>query len=169
MGQLTELLIDAHGVGEFTLLLPALVRLAGQQSEQGEALKWITLVSVPYLPYAPALACSGLDLSRLLVVRSRQGMDALWAIEQALHSRTCAAVVGWSETADERPLRRLQLATEAGGSWLVLFRPSQLRSTQSPAPLRVHLEWERAGSRLVLNILKRRGGPPATISVDIGR
>jgi hypothetical protein len=169
LGQLTELLIDAHGLGEFTLLLPTLVRLTGWQSRPGEPLKWATLVAPPYIPYAPALARSGIDLARLLVIHSRQDMDTLWAIEQALRSQTCAVVVGWSETHDERPLRRLQLAAEASGTWAVLFRSSRLQAARSPAPLRIHLAWEQAGRRLMLNILKRRGGAPAVVSVDIGR
>lgn len=169
LGQLTEFLIDAHGVGEFTLLLPALGLLADQQAQQGKPSKWVTLVSPPYMPYAPALARSGMDLARLLVVHSRQEMDTLWAMEQALHSQTCAAVVGWSQIADKAPLRRLQLAAETGDSWAVLFRPSHLRSSGSPAPLRIHLAWEPVGSRLMLSVLKRRGGAPLTAGVDIGR
>ena len=103
------------------------------------------------------------------MVHSRQDMDTLWAIEQALHSRTCAAVVGWSDAADEVFLRRLQLAAEASGSWTVLFRASHQRLTRSPAPLRIRLAWEQPGRRLVLDILKRRGGPPAEAHVDLAR
>lgn len=169
LGQLIELLIDAHGVGELTLLLPALGMLTSQQWQQDAPLKWVTLVSPPYIPYAPALARSGIDLYRLLVVHSRQDMDTLWAMEQTLHSQTCAAVLGWSEIADEAPLRRLQLAAEASNSWVVLFRPSSLRSSRSPAPLRIHLAWEQGGNRLMLGVLKRRGGPPVMAGVDIGR
>lgn len=167
LGQLTEILIDTYGVGEFTLLLPGLCRLAEQHAGRG-ALKWVALIAPPYMPYAPALARSGIDLSSLLVVHSRRNMDMLWAMEQALRSQTCAAVTGWSESADEAPLRRLQLAAEGSESWAVLFRPAHLRSSRSPAPLRIHLACERVGTRLMLDVLKRRGGPPAQTGVDIG-
>jgi cell division inhibitor SulA/protein ImuA len=166
LGQLTEFLIDAHGTGEFTLLLPAFRALTGRQDQP---LKWVAMVAPPYTPYAPALTRAGLDLARLLVIHSRRDMDTLWAMEQALRSRTCAAVVGWSESVDETSLRRLQLAAEVSESWAVLFRSADLRSSRSPAPLRIHLAWGCAGDRLVLNILKRRGGPPAMAGVDVGR
>jgi protein ImuA len=166
LGQLTELLMDLNGVGELTLLLPALARLTRQQ---GAPAGWGALIAPPYIPYAPALRRAGVDLSKLLVVHARQDMDTLWAMEQALHSRTCAVVVGWSQAADDASLRRLQLAAEASGSWVVLFRPSHLRSTRSPAPLRIHLVRHQDGDRLSLHITKRRGGPPAMAGVDVGR
>jgi hypothetical protein len=90
-------------------------------------------------------------------------------MEQAMRTQTCAAVVGWSDAAHEAPLRRLQLAAEAGGAWAVLFRPSRLRSSISPAPLRIHLMRDRDGNRLVMRVLKRRGGGPLVVSADIGR
>jgi cell division inhibitor SulA/protein ImuA len=165
-GQLTELLIDAHGIGELSLLLPALAAASARDDRQGTP-GWITLVSPPHVPYAPALARCGLELSRLLVVHSKRDIDTLWAVEQAVHAGTCAAVVGWSAILDEGALRRLQLAAEASGTWTVLVRPSRLRATRSPAPLRVCLRREGMAHRLVVEILKRRGGPPATVTLDI--
>lgn len=167
LGQLTELLVADHGLGEFTLLLPALRRLLAQQ-QPGEARRWVSLVSPPYVPYAPALLQAGMDLSRLLLVRPRRELDMLWAMEQALHARACAAVVGWSSLADETPLRRLQLAAAAGDAWTVLFRPAGLRSLRSPAPLRLHLRRERTGGPLVIEVLKRRGGRPMSLRLDTG-
>ena len=169
LGQLTELLIDLHGVGELTLLLPALGRLTRQHDGQGAPAGWGALIAPPYIPYAPALRHAGVDLSRLLVVHARQDMDTLWAMEQALRSRTCAVVVGWLQAADDTSLRRLQLAAEASGSWAVLFRPSHLRATRSPAPLRIHLVQHQDGGRLSLNITRRRGGAPAMTGVDVSR
>ena len=166
LGQLTELLVDDHGVGELTLLLPTLIQLTWSDDN---ASRWVTLVSPPYIPYAPPLSRAGIDLTRLLVVHSRQDVDTLWAIEQALHSQTCAAVIGWSDAVDEVVLRRLQLAAEASGSWTVLFRPSRLRFVRSPAPLRIHLAWEEPGRRIALDVLKRRGGPPSAAHVDVSR
>ncbi|MBM4196212.1 MAG: translesion DNA synthesis-associated protein ImuA [Gammaproteobacteria bacterium] len=163
LGELTELLVADHGIGELSLLLPALARLT-QATQVGEGTsRWITLVAPPHIPYAPALVQSGLDLSHLLVVHARQGSDALWAIEQALHSRSCAAVVGWSDTEEETVLRRLQLAAEASAAWVVLFRSAHLRRLRSPAPLRIGIRQTAGGRRLLLDILKRRGGPPVSM------
>ena len=159
VGQLVELLADPYGIGELRLLMPALAGLAD---------KWIVLIAPPYIPYAPAFAEHGLNMSRLLVVRCRRQVDTLWAIEQALHSHSCAALLAWSDGADECALRRLQLAAEAHGACLlVLFRPLRLRRQRSPAALRIQLSPGTAGA-LELRVFKNRGGPPETVVVSIG-
>lgn len=168
LGQLTELLIDAHGVGEFALLLPALRGLMMSQ-RRGTQDDWVALASFPHIPYAPALARAGIDLSRLLLIRSGRDSDTLWAMEQALHARACAAVVGWSDSRDVVSLRRLQLAAEAGNAWTVLFRSARLQSLRSPAPLRIRLLRESGRDRLELRVLKRRDGPAVVVGVDTGR
>jgi len=159
VGQLIELLVDPYGIGELRLLMPALAGLTG---------KWIVLIAPPYIPYAPAFAEQGLNMSRLLVVRCRRQVDTLWAIEQALHSTTCAALLAWSDGADECSLRRLQLAAEAHGACLlVLFRSLRLRRQRSPAALRIQLRPAAAGA-IELQVFKNRGGSPATVVVSIG-
>src|SRR5690625_3239124 len=87
LGALTEILHDHAGIGELRLLMPALARL----SRSG---RWIVLVAPPHIPYAPALAASGIVLSRLLLVHPRETgeHDHLWAIEQALRAGTCAEI-----------------------------------------------------------------------------
>src|SRR3954464_9934120 len=62
-GALIELLPAAPGIGELGLVLPALARLTA-------AGKHAVCLAPPHLPYAPALAAAGLDLTRLLVVRA---------------------------------------------------------------------------------------------------
>lgn len=168
LGQLTELLVDDHGTGEFTLLLPALGRLTAENDDAGGAPKWIMLVAPPYMPYAPALAGAGLDPARFLVVHAKQAGDTLWVMEQALRSRTCIAVAGWTNLARQAPLRRLQLAAGPSGAWVLLFRDARARLVPSPAPLRIHFMRERAAGRARLHILKRRGGPPAVAAADLG-
>ena len=154
-----ELLVDPYGIGELRLLMPALAGLTG---------KWIVLIAPPYIPYAPAFAEQGLNMSRLLVVRCRRQVDTLWAIEQALYAQTCVALLAWSDGADEGSLRRLQLAAEAhGGCLLVLFRPLRFRRQRSPAALRIQLSPGTAGA-LELRVFKNRGGPPETVVISIG-
>jgi len=164
LGQLTELLIDAHGIGEFTLLLPA---LRGLMARAGAQNGWAALVSAPHVPYAPALVQAGIDLSRLLLVRPGPEVDTLWAMEQVLRAQTCVAVMGWSGSRAVSPLRRLQLAAEASGAWAVLFRPAHARLSRSASPLRIHLFRERDGDRLMLSVIKRRGGPPVLVGVNV--
>ena len=127
---LLELLLPMDGVGELGLLLPTLVRLA----RQGRSL---AMVAPPYLPYAPALAAAGLDLSRLWVLRA-EGRDALWAAEQALRSGACGAVLCWPQGADDRALRRLAVAAEQGDALGFAFRP--LRALQQPSPAALRIE-----------------------------
>ena len=151
-GMLTEVLPACPGIGELRLLAPVLSRL----SAQGRYLAWI---APPHLPYAPALAAAGIDLSRLLIVRTTQQQDTLWAIEQALRSRACAAVLAWPPQARFADLRRLQLAAQEGQSLVWLFRPPEAAAAPSPAPLRLALS-SQAGVPL-LDIFKRRGRPVA--------
>lgn len=149
-GALTELLIARQGIGELRLLMPALARLS-------ETDGWLAWVAPPYVPYAAALAAVGVDLRRLLVAKPQSEADAWWTAEQALRSGSCGALLGWLRGADERRMRRLQLAAEAGHAWGVLFRHARAAQDRSPAALRLVLE--PAANGLSVRILKRRGGP----------
>lgn len=145
---LTELLVPELGIGAMQLVLPALGALSQNH--------WIVFVAPPHPPYAPALAAAGVNLQHVLWVRAAQQGDALWALEQALRSGSCAAVLGWPRLRDSRGLRRLQLAAEAGRSWGILFRPDRDARQASPAALRLRLTPQADGVRV--EILKRRGG-----------
>ncbi len=159
VGALIELLSESCGVGEFRLLLPALLALDDKRR--------ILLVAPPHIPYAPAFKRYGLDVSRLLIVRCGQDDDALWAVEQALRSGVCAAVLAWVAAADGRALRRLQLAAENSDTWSLLLRPARYSKQRSPAALRMML---KPGIRadIQIQILKYRGGRPQGFCVDIG-
>jgi hypothetical protein len=158
LSTLVELLIPSAGIGEIHLLLPALRQLS--LASPGEP-RWIAWLAPPHLPYAPALADAGLDPARMLVIRPRAGLDLLWAMEQALRSGACTAVLGWIGAADNRALRRLKLAAEAGRSPGFLFRPAAHRQESSPAALRLVLTAHDDG--LDVEILKSRGGMPSRI------
>ena len=151
-GALTEIYPEVEGIGEFSLLAPALARLAIDD-------KWIACIAPPHLPYAPALAALGIDLSRLLVVRTRSRAETLWATRQSIASRACSAVLCWLAGADMPSLRRLQLAAESSPVMAVLFRPSSEARQASPAALKLQLASRLDG--LALRILQRRGAPLA--------
>jgi len=159
LSTLVELLIPSAGIGEIHLLLPALRQLS--LASPGEP-RWIAWLAPPHLPYAPALADAGLDPARMLVIRPRVGLDLLWAMEQALRSGACTAVLGWIGAADNRALRRLKLAAEEGRSPGFLFRPAAHREESSPAALRLVLAAHDDG--LDIEILKSRGGMPSRIN-----
>ncbi|MGD0503463.1 MAG: translesion DNA synthesis-associated protein ImuA [Steroidobacteraceae bacterium] len=157
---LIEVLLDAPGLGEVQLFLPALVQ---SQKVPGET-PWLVWIAPPHEPFAPALAQHGIDLDRLLVVRPVSATEALWAAEQALGSGVCAAVLLWLKGTDDRWLRRLKLAAEAGGALGVLFRPERHRFESSPAALRLLLT--RGNDQPRLDILKIQGGRPGPVELD---
>jgi len=173
---LTEILAVHEGIGELELLVPALARL----SREGRGIVWI---APPHVPYAPALAGRGVDLSRALWVCARSGRDRLWAAEQALRDGDCGAVLLWpaeesgeggnrggirsaardagpaGRVPDARWLRRLQLAAEAGGTLGVLFRAGARACRPSPAALRLALAPGPEG--LEVRVIRCRGRAPA--------
>jgi cell division inhibitor SulA/protein ImuA len=155
---LVEVLLDASGLGEIQLFLPALVE--SQRRTDGEA-PWLVWIAPPHEPFAPALAQEGIELGRLLVVRPATATEALWAAEQALSSGVCAAVLLWLKGTDDRWLRRLKLAAEAGGALGVLFRPERHRFESSPATLRLLLT--RGEHAPHLELIKVQGGRPGPV------
>ena len=144
------MLLSRQGIGELRLLTPALAHLP-------EADGWLAWVAPPYVPYAAALAAVGVRLDRLVVANPQSEADAWWTAEQALRSGACGALLAWLRAADERRMRRLQLAAETGHTWGVLFRHARAAQDRSPAALRLLLEPSTEG--LAVSILKRRGGP----------
>jgi cell division inhibitor SulA/protein ImuA len=160
---LTEILTEQYGIGELRLLMPALARLSTEdpQSDYGEP-GWIAWIAPPFQPYPPALRQSGIDLSRMLIVRPKGPDDILWSAEQALSSGTCSAVLFWPERLDDQASRRLQLAAEKGHSWAVAFRPMNARRQISAAALRLELHSSAKGTRV--HILKSRGGRPTVLN-----
>jgi hypothetical protein len=162
---LIEVLLDDTGLGEVQLFLPALVECQRRIGHGGsDDAPWLVWIAPPHEPYAPALAQQGIDLTRLLVVRPASAMEALWAAEQALGSGVCAAVLLWLKGTDDRWLRRLKLAAEAGGALGVLFRPERHRFESSPASLRVLMT--QGEHEVRLDLLKVQGGRPGP--VDLG-
>lgn len=158
LASLVEILVPAAGVGEIRLLIPALRALSTARPDEP---RWVAWLGPPHLPYAPALAVAGLDPARTLVIRPRAGRDLLWAMELALRSGACAAVLGWVGEASDQALRRLSLAATEGQSIGFLFRPPCHRSEASPATLRLLLAARDNG--LDVEILKSRGGAPSRI------
>jgi hypothetical protein len=143
---LTEILITGQGVGELQLVWPTLARL----SAEGER---IVLVAPPHVPYPQAWQNAGVDLRQLSVIQASE-RDALWAAEQCLRSGSCGAVLCWPQKADDRALRRLQVAAETGQTLAFAYRSIKEAVNPSPAALRIAIDARPAQ----LRILKCRGG-----------
>lgn len=150
---LIEILIPADGIGELQLLWSTLARL----SQAGER---IVLVAPPYVPFAAAWQAAGIDLRQMQIVEAK-GRDALWATEQCLRSGSCGAVLSWPQKADDRALRRLQMAAETGRTLAFAYRPLKSAANPSPAVLRIALD----ARPVQMRVLKCRGGlaPPHPI------
>lgn len=156
LGCITEVINTGMGIGEVSLLLPALARL----SRQGET---VVLVAPPFVPYAPALQQAGVDMAHILWVDARDEADAVWAAEQSLRSGSCGAVLVWPGRADNTALRRLQLAAEAGGAWCAVMRDRSSAGAASPAAVRVEVDSD--GRRRQVRLLKCRGGHHGHVSL----
>jgi len=141
---LSEVLMASPGVGELALVWPTLARLSQQQQT-------VVLIAPPHLPHAPAWARAGVALSQVQVVQASP-RDALWAAEQCLRSAACAAVLCWPQQADDRALRRLQVAAETGQCLGFSFRDARHARNPSPAALRLQLDDGQ------VRVLKCRGG-----------
>ena len=152
VGAVAEVITHRPGLGELSLLSPALTRI-------GEAGQWVVLVDPPWLPYPPALQARGICLERLLIVRSRKEEESLWACEQALANGRGGAVLAWPERISFPRLRRLQLAAQEHGKLAFLYRPEKALDAPSPAALRLRLERDgERGTRV--DLLKCRGSHP---------
>ena len=153
---LTELLLAADGLGELRLLLPTLARLT--QAAQGGA-----VVAPPYLPYPDGWRQAGVDLAHVHVLDAAP-RDALWAAEQCLRSGCMGAVLAWPRQADDRALRRLQVAADGGRTPGFVFRALREAANPSPAALRIAVD---AGMPPRLRVLKCRGGNPPARALDM--
>ena len=162
LGAITEILVDGYGIGELGLLMPALEALTKEDPARPK--KWVAWIAPPFIPYAPALQQRGVNIDRLLMIHPTSGgKSRLWAIEQAIRSGSSAGVLAWVAVADDVILRRLQLAAEEHGCWVLLFRPASARLLRSPAALRIHLSQAHPATRV--EILKCWGGRPGVVDV----
>lgn len=174
-GQLVELLVDAPGLGELSLLSPALAErsasrpvvwvLPCDQDKKGDAGS-PTTAATSALPYAPALHDAGMDLGRTIFVQPATARESCWAFEQALRAAHVGAVVGWLSVGDSagrgaeaefRALRRLHLLATQHRALVFVLRSTRSAALPSPAALRMQLS-QHAG-RLQVQVLKRRGRP----------
>ncbi len=146
-GALSEILIEHDGIGECSLLLPALAALT-------QAKQRVVFVAPPYIPYPPALAAAGIDLSYVVHIEA-SAADTHWTAEQCLRAGCCGAVLSWMPTTDYRQLRRLQLAAETGAAIGFVFRPLRAAKETSPAALRVQVSMAQGVPKI--DILKCRG------------
>jgi hypothetical protein len=157
VGALIEMAPLCEGLGEVSLLMPALK----DWCDEGRS---IGFVNPPHIPYAPALVRSGLKLRAIVWIAPRCDGDALWAAEQMLRAGA-AAVLVWSEVQEDRALRRLQLAAENGKSCAFLYRCAAWLRNASPAAVRLLVLPAEGG--VTIQLLKVRGGHAGELTVPL--
>lgn len=156
---LIEFLTPRPGRSEASLLQPALAQVAGNAP--------ILLVQPPHPPCAQGWLAPWPADARLWWLQPATLADTLWALNQAVRSGACAAVLAWLPEVTELALRRLHLAAQAAPTLLVVVRPWACRRQNSPAPLRLGLLPGKAGETEV-HFLKMRGGRPVQPIVVAG-
>jgi len=159
LGAVTELVNDTNGCGELSLLLPALARLSHEN-------QWISLIDPPWIPYPAALHGHGLALDKLMLIRTQNRAESLWACEQVVRGLSGGAVLGWPGAMSFGELRRLQLAAQRTQKAVFLFHDHKTAGVSSPAALRLQLTAD--DNDLRIRVLKCRGQRPAS-SVRIRR
>jgi hypothetical protein len=155
---LSEILLPLDGVGELQLVLPTLARLSRGKRP-------VVLIAPPYAPCVAGWHQHGVDMRRVEIVKAAD-RDVLWAMEQCLRSSSCAAVLAWPQQADDRALRRLQVAADGGRALAFAFRDRRHLSNASPAALRLELE---ALPQARVWVRKCRGGVAPVQPVALSR
>ncbi len=147
----TEIITSTVGCGEFSLLLPALAALSQKN-------QWIIMLDPPWIPYPSALQGRGLAVEKILLVRTRNKKESLWACEQVLRDIPGGAMLAWPGALSFGELRRLQLAAKNGQQSAFLFRKREAADSASPAALRLQLTVDN--DDLSVSVLKCRGQRP---------
>lgn len=158
VGTLIEISPQCEGLGELTLSLPALRSWCAEGRP-------VAFVQPPHIPYAPALMSMGLPLKSVLWITAGRDVDARWAAEQLLREGA-AAVLLWGTAREDRDLKRLQLAAEAGKACAFLYRSPATLTHASPAAVRIALS-PTPGDGTQLELVKVRGGRPGKLVLPL--
>ncbi len=156
LGALIELMPSHPGIGELSLLRPALASLPGRRS--------IFLLGPPYPPHFHCWLNWELEQHCLHWVAPQSPGDLLWAAEQILRHNACAALLCWAGPLRAGSLRRLHLAARQSESLFFMMRPPSAASQASAAPLRLLLQPRPEG--MAIHIVKRRG-PACEQGIDL--
>ena len=128
IGQIHTMQSNNQGQQELKSCAPQLAQL----SQQG---RWVVLINAPKFEYKQLLAQAGVRMDRVLLVRTRDEVETLWAMEKALTSGTSSAVITWSAPLDARDHRRLQLVAKSARAtgWLIEDVNTHSQAISQPA------------------------------------
>jgi protein ImuA len=121
------------------------------QNERGRLFSW-------------GAAAMGLDPRRILLVRVRREVEALWAFEETLKSGAVAAALGSLEAPSFVATRRLDFAARAGRAHALV-----LRAKPSGDLSAARLRWRIAAAPSAPHPLDLRAPGPARLTAELAR
>lgn len=132
---------------EWLLFLPSLKVIEG----------YILLLNPPGEPFCQAFIQAGIDLERIIVVRSTNKADFLASFSELARTQACEALFAWQQQQhlSYTELRKCLLAANDGAGLCVMFRPESAQQQSSPASLRVQAQLTQ--TQIQLNIFKQKG------------
>ena len=99
-------------------------------SHQG---RWIVLINPQSQSYKSILAQSGIKMERVLLVHTKDDIEALWTLEKAITNGTSSAAICWVSSLDERDLRRLQLVNKSARAKGIILQSAPNSIAISPS------------------------------------
>ena len=124
--------------------------------------------------HPPGLQRFGLDPGRLIVARTRNDAETLWAMEDGLRCTTLATVVGALAAVSLTESRRLQRAAEASGVIALMLRPPGVEPVPNTATTRWRVGAAESGGDGIgfsppgwrIEMFRCRGGLPGIWDVE---
>jgi hypothetical protein len=155
--------IGSPGAGASTLALTA-ARAACH--EQG----LLMVLDERRMFYPPAAQALGINLDQTIVVQPANRQDFQWSLIQILRCPGISAAVCWPSRANERMLRRLQIAAERGGTLGFLIRTPNALREPSWARYRLLIEARsspRASRRWQVTLLRSQTQQQSVIELEM--
>ena len=156
LGAVTEI-VSEQGHGGFWLAMRALAQVKGR----------IGLLNHDDSFHPPGAALLGVDLSRLLIVRTKERKDSLWALERLAKNAALAATFSWLPNLKDVDLRRLQLASERSKQCLLLLRDPEEAGRSSWGALRLKVRAVPGGEIEVTTLRARGGTMPRPVRIEV--
>lgn len=148
LGSLVEVCQQNRNHSEWLLLAPALLK-----SSRG----YLVLLNPPALPFAQGLIQTGVDLERVLVVKTKNKKEFLASFKELARSDACDALIAWQpqQTFSYTELRKCALAAAEGEGLYLFFRQEDAQQQSSPAGLRLKTELQKTD--LQITVFKQKG------------
>jgi hypothetical protein len=150
-------IVSEDGHGGFWLAMRALAQVKGR----------VGLLNHDDSFHPPGAALQGVDLSRLLVVRTKERKDSLWALERLSKNAALAATFSWLPGLKDVDLRRLQLAGERSRQAVLLLRDPDEAGRSSWGALRLLVRAVPGGDIEVTTLRARGGTMPRPVRIEV--